>query len=377
MIRDRDPRIEILLRPTNMWGMKEGDFGVADFLVDCLTKKITPANLNEMTLNLRDVPATSLARFEQNRRDGLSLRIFGILRDFIHDQRPGVHNVVKAMVDYYDDPQHDVVKLRSVVGRTDYMKTNELIYDLHRYDTDVEETINDRRQPAKAIDVLRRVMENTQVIDDSPSAVSNSEVNNALSQLDAIHRQARPEAGVTEKSENQGDIRAALGQSLDETNRELYQLIQQGAIGIEPNMIQAIAWLEQRAFEVLQSLNYDDQLTAYLEPWFQSLVVFEELTHNPDNFDSSDLQSFIGQLSASGQGLEPYRMVSARMLGHVKQLADRYKSSGRADAVDALWSGNVIHEFMTLAGEWRKPNELSVPAAEKHYRDLMAERTGD
>jgi len=44
-------------------------------------------------------------------------------------------------------------------------------------------------------------------------------------------------------------------------------IMQSGEIGIDPNYIQALSWLERRAFETMRNLTYEDQSQAYRQDW--------------------------------------------------------------------------------------------------------------
>ena len=63
--------VNILQRGGNIWGMRKGNFGVADFTTHCYAVKINPPNLNNLIMIAKEVPTTDSARFEQNRIDAL------------------------------------------------------------------------------------------------------------------------------------------------------------------------------------------------------------------------------------------------------------------------------------------------------------------
>lgn len=356
-IQNKDPQIEILLRGGNIWGMRKGNFGVGDFLTHAYAVKVNSSNVGELLLAAREVPTTTLSRLEQNRLDALTMATpFGILRDFIHDQRPYVHEVLEAMVRYYDTG--DRHKLEVLLPRADYFNSKDrrdMIFDRTLYEMEVEERTkgwpNEQGGKSKSIDVLRRLVENTKPVLDLPPTTSDDELNVKLQRL-------------AESKSGQVIPRETLASTVDYINAKLIGMMTKREIGLEPNYILALSWLERRGFEVLQGLRYEDQLSAYREKWFISLLKFQELTSSPSDSDEVEFHIFIEQLKSAPSSIEAYRMISKRTLNHINALAGKYKELGRTDT-GALWSGNMAHEFIGLV-DFR-------PAATKQGRQARNE----
>src|SRR3989338_8293383 len=115
--------------------------GIGDFISACYAYKIAPNDLNNLLLALREVPTTDIARFEQNRLDGLTLAsTFDALRDFIHDQRPNVHAVLTAIVDYYDTGDKSALEklLPLTDGYLSPIERQKKIYDRTKYELELE-----------------------------------------------------------------------------------------------------------------------------------------------------------------------------------------------------------------------------------------------
>lgn len=118
-------------------------------------------------------------------------------------------------------------------------------------------------------------------------------------------------------------------------------------VGIEPNYIQTLAWVDRKVFEQLQSLTYEDQTGAYKQDWFISILQFQELTSSPKDFDKDEFDNFIQQLKGSSSSEQAYKLIGMRILLNINTLARKYKHEGIED-VGALWSGNTSHELIGL-----------------------------
>ena len=269
MQRD-DPQVAVLLLGSNKWGMHIGDFGVGDFICHAYANPVTAANLNELLLAARAVPATSLHRLEQNRTDAKHLSgIFGILKDFIHDQRPYIHEVLTSMVQYYDTG--DRLQLEQILGRTDYlrsMRNGSSFFDRSLYEREVGETSKSGGK-TKAIEILRRLVVNTQPVEEVAPTTSDELLNQCLQNI---------EHGLLSGSSS---IRELLTTALEYVTTMLIQKMEEKAIGIEPNVIIALSWIERRTFDYLAQMSYEDQVGAIKQQWFTSVLRFQELIGSP------------------------------------------------------------------------------------------------
>jgi hypothetical protein len=344
----KDPQVEILLNGGNIFGMYEGDFGIGDFLVHSYALRVNPANLSELLLAARKVPSTTLARLEANRLDAGSLSrssAFPSLKEMIHDQRPFTHEVLIEMVQYYDTGNPD--RLKEVLSRTDYLKSDDAqaeCLDRARYDKAIVAQGHQSLTGENAIDVLRRLRENTEPIPDTPPETSDPKLNQEMQSL----AESRTEGAVPKER---------LGQTLDYVNSMLQDMMARGEIGIEPNHIHALSWLERRAFETMQSLTYEDQSRAYRQDWLVSVLRFQELIGSPHDFNETEFQSFITKLQSSTSDRQAYQLIGTRALESIYQLAKVQSDRGRTDT-GGLWSGNLPHELIGLVDP--RPAETEV-----------------
>lgn len=360
-LENKDPQVAVLQRRTNTWGMKRGDFGLGDFTVASYGSEVNPKNINQLLMALREIPTSNMAKLEQNRKDALELRgSFGALRDFIHDQRPLVREVIRAMVKYHDT--HDKSELQSLLPQTEgYLSWDErqkIIYDLSRYDKTVE-THDGKKEPV--IDVLKRLEENTKITEEVPPETSDAELNKAMQEL----------------SEGKFLDKNLLQKAMDRINSQLEDMQDKNEVGIEPNMILAIAWLERKGYKAVKDMHYEDQLSAYAKPWFHSVLKFQELTASAQLFDKEEFDGFIAKLNSSKDLKGAYGLVMDRTLKNVSGLASVYMQSSKPHITGALWSGNLAHELTALTD--LKPADSIM--GKKHRKEQEAplefKNTGD
>lgn len=351
-MQNNDPQVEILLKSGNIWGMRRGDFGVGDYLCHAYASQVSSENLNELLLAAREVPATSLAKLEQNRLDGLIMaKPFGILRDCIHDQRPYVNELITSMLHYYDT--NDKSQLEQVIPKADYFNSAEriqLLFNKEKYEMEVEER-NKTRTKVKSIDILRRLAENTKPALDAPPTTADEELKQKLQALE----QEKVNGVLTNKE--------IFADAINYINQQLSTMMEEKVIGIEPNHIMAISWLERQATELLRNISFEDQRGAYKQDWFISLLKFQELIGSPQ-YNEQEFQNYIQSLISANSPLEAYKLIGRHILENIKALAVLYKQKGRTD-VGALWSGNLTHELVGLI-------DLK-PAKTKLGKDLRAE----
>lgn len=370
-MKRHDEDVRVFERGGNIWGMDKGDFGAGDFIARAYALRVSPANLNELIMVAHEIPTSNLTKIEQNRRDGLSLSApFGALRDFIHDERPYVHDVINAMIKYYDD--HDRGQLLVILNKADpgYLGSEERqqrILDLEQYDREIAEVgdwgENLPPKTAKVIDILKRLDKNTEPVAEEPPETNDQHLNELLVKL------------ASEKSQGR-IIKEDLGQTLKYMNDELLKMMKNEEVGIEPSKILVLGWLERRAFDVVHSLTYEGQMAAYRQEWFQQVLKFQELTSSPKDFEEEDFNKFLGEVHAS-DFQTAYRLIFQREIDHIGQLTGKYRDEGHSNWAGALWSMNVAHELIGLTD--LRPADTTY--GKKHRAELQtpayARRTGD
>lgn len=298
------------------------------------------------------------AKYEQNRKDALSLRpLFGGLRDFIHDQRPNVHQVIDSMVKYYDTG--DDSRLRAVIEEspsTGYVvlrNSAPAILDRSLYDAPVIEKIGSEEHNVKAIDVLRRVQANTVPVPDEPPITTDDELNKRIAQIVSGRK-----SGQISKDD--------LNEALQYTNQRLVDMMTTHAVGIEPETVQALSWLERQSYTVLQNLTFEEQVRAYRSDWFHSILQFQELTMSPDMYSDVAFNNFITRVDRE-YTIGAYELIGRHTLRNVDSLGTSFRNGGQSDKADALLTGNIAHELAGLI-DLREP---TTPEGERYKNEFL------
>jgi hypothetical protein len=342
-MRKGDPQVRVLQEEKNVFGMGRGDFGLGDFVCHSYTSEVAPANLNELLMALREIPTSNYARLEQNRLDGRRLAAtFGGLRDFIHDERPGVHDVISGMVSHYDTG--DPTALKHALDRTEQGQLKYLaadrgrILDLRNYGKSIDDSFLEEqaRGIEDVITILRRLQGNTVVVDEAPPSVSD--VN-----LHAMLEHVAEADGYSKKQ--------AVNRLTKYVNGKIEGMIAGGVVGVDPSFVEALAWTERKQYGILQHMSYEDQVGLAKQGWFREVLRFHELTH-ASNYDGKEFNAFMRSLDGLND-IAAARAIATRTMLQVRDLADRYNAEGKQEWVDAIWSGNVTHELIGLLN--RKP----------------------
>lgn len=361
-LENNDPQVKAFDQG-NVWAMEKGEPGIGNFICHCYASEVSPQNINSLLMDLRVLPSSDSAKLEQNRKEALA--IGEPLRSFIHDQHPLVHEVVSALVKYYDDPNHDKSKLESLLSRVQASghHLGSGVLELSKYDREGENSYigggNDKR-----IDLLRRIEKRTEKINEysDPPETSDPELNKAMMEL----------------SENKEFLsKDKLQVALDKLISKLQDAMDQKDVGIEPNMVLAISWLERRGFKQLKDMTYEEQQSAYTKPWFHSILKFQELTASAKPFDEKDFNDFIAKLSEAKESKDAYMLAIDRILKNIGDLADEYAKKSRSNMSGALWSGNIAHELMTLIDLRPADTTYGKKHREEKSLPLWMRNTGD
>ena len=326
--------LDIIFRTGNTWSTKDGEFGIADFLIHSYTTQITPQSLNELMHIEREIPGTNLARLDKNRNDAVVLAgIFGNLRNFIHDQRPRVHELISAMVDYSETKNPFV--LSNLLSQLDYFQKpyqKDVILRLTNYKKEVSAKGKDEK--IKVIDVLKSLEKNTKPVSIEPPETLDKKLNDLLGQV----FEAKKSTVVDDK---------ILSNTFNYVNEKLSDMIKHKKIGISPSFALALSWIERAGFEKLQSIRFEEQQTMFKKEWFKSILKFQHLTATCGSFDEVEFEEFVDVVNSCSKSSDAYRLIGQRVLGQVAQLSRAYKSKG-IEETSFLWSGNIANELMEL-----------------------------
>ncbi len=357
--KTKDDQIAILTSGHNIFAGDLDAFGIGDFIVHCYAVRVTPPNINELLMIMSQVPGTNLSRLKQNRVDAPALS--GLLKETVHDERPYVHELIKAMASYYstnDKKELDAAFTRAAdyersLGRSGY---GELVNDLLKevqdrpfYEREV--LVKEHNAPEKAVDVLMRLLKNTEPEVETPPSTSDPELNERMARL--------------VRSGSVYDT--PLERALTYVNDKLEAMMEHGEAGIEPNLISIISWLDRQGDKKLQSLTYEDQLSAYDKPWFISILKFQELTASPNGFDQAEFERFVGQVKKAETMQDAYRLIAQRTLENVSGLSENYKAR-KLYGADTWWSGSIARQLIGLTELREASTNLGQSALKKEIR---------
>ena len=362
-------------RQTNMWPMQwealpsGRGMGVGGFAYKCLSSVPSPSGIHELLMDLRDLPSTSAALLEQNRKDAYVFNRLNFKgRDFIHDQTPGVHQILLAWLRYYDsggrrmEPRPAYIANYAVWPPTEEDKGDRnSIYFRRDVMAALDSYVNldSRSHPEKAIDIIRRLARNTRPVKTAPPKVYNESGQEGFSGLDkALQDLFHESSGETDTF--------YLFVALREANRVLRQMDAARQPGVMPNLIMALAWLEEKTASALRA--FRDTPTAdyykedlYRTPWFQESLEFFFRTHTPHMYVSADYFHGRDYLLEKEHG-KVYRRLSMLVLASIKKWTQLNNANGRSHFNEALWSGGLADALLMVAG-------MDTAAPGTHHRE--------
>ncbi len=133
-----------------------------------------------------------------------------------------------------------------------------------------------------------------------------------------------------------------LGETVDQMNRMLIDMMQREQVGIDPRTVGAIAWLSRRCFELLRSLTYERASGARRQAWFHSILLFQELTGSTRDFNQGEFEEFLQTLQRAGSPELALQLVGQRTASHVDSLTRRLSLvTGQKSLIGGLLDANV------------------------------------
>lgn len=365
MIDQNDPNVESLMKASNSFGSSPDTFGISDFTIHCLVLDANPRNIRDLMQIYREIPTSDFARFEQNRNDAAALMdILWRGRDFIHDERPGIHELLEAMVAYYDSKDNPELngeakkRLQAIVDQrfesSDYYMyggfDGKLCMDLSNYDRKVVRNINygfeTQYDHQPAIDVLRRLEQNTRQTSLEKPKCGIEEIDSMIDSLKVVEF-------------NNGEV----GVSFNDTARIIekfneYLAQHQGETCLDPKIVQSLSYMERMATYAMRGISKKDYAELAFDPGFKEICRFSELTSGNDNYSKAGFEqfwnSFVSEFSKDWPNNigSKYQPLVSRTRNRVGKLAESYKSQGAPRyMIDSLWSGNLNHELVGLTDE--------------------------
>lgn len=298
----------------NYWGLYPFEYGVGDFVFKAATSKVTPSFVNEMMLCCEEFAASDYETFFTNRRDGLTITdTFGTLRDCIHNQRPNVHNLIDAMVAYYDAAPEKREKaarsLRNEVQNMDFGLELENLTDLERYNR-VLPRYGEPSVQESAIEVLRRLQTNTRPQVQKLPLSGDQKLDDLATEL-----------------QNSPDFsREKTTAYFNALNDCMERAMVQKQIGMSPALLRQIRWADRKARDICRRLTFEDQLTAYQQPYFKEIIRFADLTMNASTaYNPQEFAAFYQEVEKACPMEKAYQLIAGRQNLRLGELTVKYK----------------------------------------------------
>jgi hypothetical protein len=229
----------------------------------------------------------------------------------------------------------------------------------NRYDEIVTEQVNNVQHPTSAINILRRLQKNTQPQQIKPPSTADPALNVAMAMA------------AEQALEHQRLLQPELAELLSSINERIIEMINQSAIGLDPSLVVAISWIERQAHTALQQLSFEDQMTAFRQPWFKEVLLFTELTASPTAFDQTIFETWWQQIISNKNSIDAYRLIAQHLLHNLDTLAAKYRHDHQYRR-GALWSGNLVHTLIGLTD----PATAQTVYGQKYRQEKMTPEYG-
>lgn len=345
-----------LLRNTNL----RGEDRIAEYEFHCVTAKINPRNLNDLLMQRRELPTINTLKLEQNRVDALAIENIVIPdHGFIHDEHPMMHDVILAMVEYYDSAGskqeekkkaelQKTIKAMRDYGTGRYGDIEAKAFDLQNYEKIIKGEVSDdgvttRTYNVPAIDVLRRLEKNTR-----PDTVEKPIVNNTDWQklIDKVEPRIEYETGQMKVDWQD------VGKLVEYTNRWL--ISKQNQYGLTPAKVEAIAYAERMATLAMRGITESERVELPYDDVFKEFVRFQELIGGYEGYNEEKFEEFYSgfqriKMDAGDRDLqEHFAKLQLHVLERNRDLTRYYKKNGKAKREYMMQSNSLLHELVGL-----------------------------
>lgn len=336
-----------LLRNTNL----RGEDRIKRYEFNCLAAKNTPRELNELLMERLELPTSDALKLEQNRVDALAIENVVIPdHGFIHDEHPMTHNVILAMVEYYDSAGtrqesaerqalQKTIKAMNDYGIGRYGNIGAKAFDLKNYDKIIKGEVSDdgvvtRTYNVPAIDVLRRLEENTRADEIERPILDNQEWQ-----------------ALIDQAAEQEDWRSA-GELVEYTNKWLVS--KQKQYGLTPAKVEAVAFAERMATLAMRKITEKERRELPYDNVFKEFVRLQELIGGYEGYNEEKFEEFYSGFRRIAMETDErdLREHFARLQHHVlersRDLVRHYKKNGKARREYMMQSNSLLHELVGL-----------------------------
>ena len=358
-IESGDPSLDCLRQGGNIFSTERYSWGIGDYTEQCLLSRYQPSDIDLLKRAYGEMPTSDFAKFEQNRRDACRLQevIIGG-RDFIHDERPGTHTVLAAIEAYYDhkddeDAEKYRAKLEELSQQYPY-GFYENALKLDRYDQPVTNLAKHEHgsiadESETAIDILRRLVKNTEPNPIETPKTNDEGLNDLLAKIDPI---INAETGAVKVDLSE------VGPAVSYMNELIRNNL--GKQGIHPTIAEAISYLDKMSAFAVRGFEEKKIPEIAFDPQFKEIVRFAQLTSSTGYSEPAFEAKYaeIIRKSSEAYGGDSINTDMARdamtglhqwIAGNSGDLAKKYASKEATKRFsDAVWSGNLNDELIGL-----------------------------
>jgi hypothetical protein len=344
-LEKRDSQVEVFFKRADkklvgrrMWPTwlekRNDDSAMKNFTYDCYTREVSSPNITDLLYRIKRIGYKSFGKYEQNRLDALSIsRISSHLRADIHDQKDGIHVVIGNIIECIETNNIERLTQLSRDSKDRYIY-KDLLEHFDDCKGEVQEVFDGKKQNIKVVDILKRLEINTRIANNDYPITSDTDLNTKMAIFEASSLQERTKL---------------LGDIFDYINSKLITSMERGEIGIEPNIILAMAWVDRKGSDVLRNLSFEDQLGLSRQKWFISILQFYELTSSLRDYNQQEFEEFIDKVSNVNSDEEANRLIIPWASRHIDELSSKYKMAGEDEAyTKTFWSGNIASQLISL-----------------------------
>lgn len=252
-------------------GIAQG-VGAANFAYKCYMTPITPRGINDLVQMAQENLAGDLATHEAIRKDALLLNSW-IPRDPVHDSSPGINDLIKKMVEYYDATSQNKEKAYENLKKANDNISfwGDKVFDIKKYDE------YNPRTHEKNIDILRRINDNMSQNKENPPVTENEMLNRLAEKA----------------SKNNPPLLKDMLLLTQVMNKAMLKAIDDKQLGFSPEMVNLIAWTDRKLGQSLNNMDFEYQLGFYKSEKCYDVLLFSELTHSASEiFDKKSFDEF-------------------------------------------------------------------------------------
>lgn len=262
---------------------------MAEFLTQSCTRPFTTPNLNRAIVHYRQVPTEPRIRYLRAKADARKIEPylgFGF-RDFLHSaytqlgEGTELPAVLDAIMSYRESGKRatleNILIQKKVIGFFPTEAKRQQLFDLSAYEQVTYDPVTGEEVPISSI--VDRIRDYVKYL---PSAYKESPITS--------------DSGLNEKLETvveEGINSRTIESTFSYLNQRNLDRIRNQEACIDPDLINAMEWLDMKMGGYLYHLSFEKQSQAYQENWYKTLLMHQELVGSAHDFDTDDFEQRI------------------------------------------------------------------------------------